>query len=413
VDAGFTVVEPFVFESKVSRKLSTPEHYFNANLKPEGASTYFDTTELHTTGRFVSFDTFSNRVQRSSPLSRGSAGGIKDVKRSNSTKTPVLVIDAVLHFDWDDEMPTKRNLLPTLSGKSYEGHSFYWCDDELPQHYIRQKAQPNGTSVAAADNWYLSSGVAVGGALCVSPTMTISPREFSASYFSTLFEIVANRSNRRASGRPSSSSVSVAFLNYRKHAFTGYVSATGSKPFTQKNPSMSVGHIPMQLAIRFHNEHMSSTPFVALQIRTGKAWVLSDRDPAKFKNWLSSCAGKAVAAVRVALTELPLGSYVYIASDMYNDGWKGGESCPPEVCAALTQTKLYISQQLRPRRFEPALFPEITQDVMGISGAVDAAMCVKSNRFVHTTPSSLGQWVHDQRASRHMGSTTRIKCDAF
>jgi hypothetical protein len=410
VDARFTVVEPFVFESKVSQKLSTPEHFLDANLQPQTASMYFDTAELFTTKRFVTFDSFVNMQQTTQPGDNGMGSIAKHTEKNH-----VLVLDAVLHFDWSDEK-TNKDQTSNSNNSNTQSDYFYWCDDELLLHNIRQK--PTGSerdSRAESDFWYISEHVAVRGALCVSPKVTFAPREFSAAYFSTLFSMVSNRSAfRRTAGIYKSAlsprAVSVAFLNYRKHVFTGYVSSAGSRPFAQKNPSMGVGKLPIAIANAFHLQKMKRAPYIGLQMRTGKAWVLSQHDPDRFRKWLRKCSHAAVRAVQAERRELGKGARVYLASDMYNDGWKGGEKCPATVELDLARTRRFIERALKPDRYVPE--PGM-QDGMGLAGAVDAAMCVKADRFVHTTPSSMGQWVHDQRAPRNRAKTRRVECDVF
>lgn len=101
----------------------------------------------------------------------------------------------------------------------------------------------------------------------------------------------------------------------------------------------------------------------------------------------------------------------YIASDMYNDGWKGGENCPQTVKEALNKAKAFLDTELKQVKwFNPYEFG-IKQDSMGISGLADAAMCLKSDRFMYAVPSNFGRWIHEQRAPRNQVShTTIVNC---
>lgn len=377
VDADFVVVEPFVYESQVSRRLSVPEHFVGRGLHPQVAGQYFDTGELYATNKFVSYKTFTDVVANES---------------SNSS-----YIDSVLIFDWDN---------PTRGGQSY------WCHERLSEFGLLPL---KGKSTL----WQLSDAVKVGGALCVSPMTTMTPKSVSASFFDALFHKVHQRSVRtQISGNfKCSSCVSVAFLNYRKHAFTGYVSATGLRPFERRNPPMRVGQTAMRLAWQLHNVEFGGKPFVAIQMRTGKAWVLSGQEANVFIPWLSSCVEKALVAVRVARNACKadgISGYpgIYIASDIYNSGWKGGEVCTPDVCDALENVKSLIEVELRPVRFKPSAF-NITQDIMGMSSAVDVAMSLLAERFVYASPSNLGRWVHDQRDAHFRLGTATVNCNVF
>lgn len=375
VDAGFTVVEPFVFESKVSRHLSVPRHFEKRGLAPQPASTYFSTDELHSTSRFVSFDAFASLSKSSDDAAR-------------------IHLDAVLYFTWDE-----------ANGDRAKGAPFYWCDERL-----EGLGMPEANSSTPV--WHLADDVVVAGALCVSPAETMQPGTFTSAYFEALFAAVAKRSERsgQTAGTACPSCVSVALLNYRKHAFSGYVSSTGAQPFKSKNPAMQVGQAPRQLASRLRRGYFADKPYTALQMRTGKTWVLCGRRPQVFIPWLSACIDRAVVAVQVAKAGLGRDTAVYIASDMYNDGWKGGESCPPEVCEALRAGRRRIDRALRPRHFEPADF-NVTQDIMGMSSAVDAAMCVAADRLVFTSPSNLGRWAHDQRSPLFLPAPTNVDCN--
>lgn len=379
VDADFVVVEPFVYESKVSYEFSFPQHFTSVGLTPQPASTYFDTDELYATNNFASYESYLEENIRNG----------SDIH---------LFIDAVLIFDWNN-----------LTGSAQP----FWCQERLSDFNIPRVPDKHQL-------WQLAEHVHIGGALCVSPNTTTDPKTVDGAFFDNMFHKVRQhtetlmrpRENRKCAG-----CVSIAFLNYRKHAFSGYISATGLRPYKNRSPPMQVGLPAMRIASQLHKKRLGGGLFVTLQLRTGKAWVLSGRRGDKFLPWLSNCVEKALVAVKVAkrLCKVENGGGepgLYIASDMYNSGWKGGEKCTPDVCDGIETVKQKIQAAAQPVYFEPGDF-NVTQDVMGMSSAVDAAMSVIASRFVYASPSNLGLWARGQRDATYRLGTTTVNCNTF
>lgn len=385
VDADFTVVEPFVYESQVSRRYSVPEHFESSGLRPQPASTYFDLRQLYSTRHLVSYRAFSSV----SKLQRNSAH---------------VYIDAVLYFDWENTTAAKPGSSP-----------FEWCDSKLSTEFgMKKENRPNGW-------WKLSDRVFVRRAVSVNPrSMTMEPKKFTASFFNRLFAFISRGKKRTSSCDGSAAncylpSTSIAFINYRKHAFNGYTSISGQQPFKTKLPALAIGRGPKELADQLIRTTFGRKPFIALQMRTGKAWVLTGQNPVIFSEWLKECVAKAIVAVDNAkkfLDGLDENVGVYLASDMYNEGWRGGERCPPAVFDALEEAKFQLDESLRPSHFDPKTFG-IEQDLMGIASAVDAAMCFKADHFVYASPSSLGRWVDDQRRPFFLPKAEIIDCSGI
>lgn len=366
VDAGFTVVEPFVYESQISKSYASPEQFEEKGLRPQTASWYFDTKELYNTKHFMSFDEHASETRRMGHV----------------------FVDAALHFDWDN--------------KTGGTEGFYWCDSILRDLYNLQRENSSNPR----SGWMFSTNLTIGRALCISPMETKSPNTFTALYFDRMFATVAKDLVHQQR------TYSIALLNYRKHVFSGYVSVAGEMPFTQGNPPMRVGDGPHKLAVSFREKHFRGRPYVAFQLRTGKAWNLSGKKPEVFISWLNSCIDKSLIAIKMSSAELGMNSGLYIASDMYNNGWKGGEKCPDLVCSAISAARRRLERELSPDVFVPEEF-NITQDVMGIASAVDAAMSVAANRFVFALPSNMGKWVQEQRRVQYIQAATMINCNIF
>ena len=100
----------------------------------------------------------------------------------------------------------------------------------------------------------------------------------------------------------------------------------------------------------------------------------------------------------------------YIVSDMYNHGWKGGETASIRAYLATNATKKRISEQLKTVHWFNLEEFGVSQDTMGMSGLVDAAMCVKADRFVHALRSNFGSWVAGQRAGKGKAETKVVNC---
>lgn len=387
VDSGFTVVEPFVYESKVSRRFSFPEHFAEKNMTPQTAALYFRTEDLYATNRYISHDRFRQKIM----VADASRVKPKSSARHGQTM-PDFIIQAVVYFDWSNSLPRGNA-------------SFWWCDGKLHSDGFPKSRYGRR----------LCPGVHAQRALCLASRRTMSPARFSASLFHELYAFAwrGTRRVRQACGR----CTTLAFMNYRKHAFTGFVSHTGAMPFRQKTPPLEVGELPGRLADRVRADLLGGRPHVAIQLRTGKAFALLEHYEARlaahgapferhaaFKGWLQSCTRRVAAAARAAARDLGGRPVFYVASDMYNDGWKGGEACPAEVAAALEAAKRELGAGLGAvRRFRPEAFG-VRQDAMGLAGLADAAVCLRADRFVFARPSNFGRWVHEQRVGRAAGA---------
>lgn len=404
VDSGFTVIEPFIYESKVSTKFAFPVHFEERNMTPQTAALYFKTDDLYLTKRYISHEEFTEktRLQMKEPKRLFNATS----ERGTYPNTQ-HVIQAVVYIDWSGNR-TNRG---TISTGNYS-LPFYWCDQRLESE--NWERTPYG--------YLLGRHFHVQRALCLSSSATVAPARFGPRLFQSLFEFVEKGTPRLSQN--CEKCVTVAFMNYRKHAFTGFVSHSGSMPFRQKAPPLDVGAAPQALAERMRKELLRERPYLAIHLRTGKAYALLENYEKRllseginittydsFKTWLGECTRKLVSEAREAARELGPRAVYYIASDMYNDGWKGGEKCPPTVRAALDTAKSYLDRELkRVLWFNPKEFG-ITQDAMGISGLADAAMCLKADRFMFAVPSNFGRWIHEQRASRNKGKgTRRVDC---
>lgn len=396
VDSGFTVVEPFVYESKVSHRYAFPEHFEEKNMTPQTASLYFRTEDLYVTNRYISHEQFRKKIL------------ISDYHKLRWSHKPTrtfpepkarFIIQAVVYIDW-------------TKSKRAENRPFRWCKGNIPTQKLQKSTL----------GWRLGPSIYAQRMLCLSSSATMLPSKFTAKLFQDMFAFVSN--GTRQVPQNCGKCVTLAFMNYRKHAFTGFVSHTGAMPFKQKTPPLEVGQEPQRLGEQVRSRLLRGKPYVAIQIRTGKAFVLLEHyerlltskgkpfmKHAAFKDWLKSCTENLVREARVVARQLGRKAVFYIASDMYNDGWKGGEKCPPVVKEALEVAKRFLDKELKHVYwFKPSDFG-IKQDAMGISGLADAAVCLKADRFMFTRPSNFGRWVHEQRTLVNDGAqTVKVNC---
>lgn len=402
VDSGFTVVEPFVYESRVSLKFSFPEDFKSRNMTPQTAALYFRTEDLYMTNRYISHAHFRDQAKLVIAYDE-EKGVVKNRAKVNQLlkepKNDQYLIQAMVYINWTT---TKKD----------SKQSFGWCDSILVQKKL--PITKYGRLVG--------SNIHVQRALCVSSAATVSPARFTSRFFDDIFAFVrqGTRKYRQKCGK----CIALAFMNYRKHAFSGFIAHTGAMPFKQKSPPLEVGTLPQALAERVKTELLGGRPYVAIQLRTGKAFALfegydrrkiaegiSVSRHSNFKSWLNNCTTSLVRAARRVARELGPHTVFYIASDMYNDGWKGGEICPPVVQEVLERSKAILDKELNGLRwFNPKEFG-ITQDAMGISGLADAAVCLKADRFMFAVPSNFGKWIHEQRSYVKEGAgTVRVDC---
>lgn len=378
VDSDFTVVEPFLYQSRATPQFSFPEQFLTANLTPQPASLYFRTETLLHTNRYITHEDFRRRFRVNEPV-------------HNARKTR-FVLNAIVIFKWDMAHSDRR--------MSPHGYPFYWCDEELKKNgLVRRKGQ----------GYALISNVLVQRAVCFSVKSTTSPARFYPVIFRRLFQFV--RSGTQTVSTPCGNCVAIAFMNYRKHAFTGFVSDMNSLPFFQMSPPLDVGNFPRRLARKVQRRLLEGQRYVAVQIRTGKAYTLLAKKERRmmaagmvfrkhemFEHWLGDCIKAVTREVVHQRQALGEASVVYVASDMYNDGWRGGELCPMEVANLIKVAKKKLKKELGiVRYFEPWVY-SIRQDLMGMAGLVDAAVSLDADRFIYSTPSNFGTWIHAQRA---------------
>lgn len=376
LEHDFTLVEPFVYESKVMNEYSLPEHFRALNMEPQPASTYFDTSRFLDTGRLITHDALRQKIQL-----------------NNSTDH--FVIDAAVFIPWDAPQ------------ESHGDRPFYWCDEEFDNLMWEWPKSEYGRAIVPG--FHLQRMV------CLNPVKAADADE---SYFDDLFSFV--RSGSKNVPRQCEECVSVSFINYRKYLLQGMKPSNQRAKYLENIPAtLPMGEKIQSLARRVKQERLGNRGYVGIQMRTGKAFTLlgiyedghstGRQKHSLFHKWLKECSGRLVQRAKELGEEIGEETSFYMASDIFNSGWKGGEYAPDEVVAMQNETIKFFEKELGNLHwFEPEEFG-VRQDAMGISGAVDAAVTWFADRFVYST-SSFGLWISTQRMSGGQESV-EVKCE--
>lgn len=380
IDANFTLVEPYVYQSKISLSYSLPEMFTVKNLTPQPASLYFQTHYFLLTNHYILFSTLRKLF-------------------INSCHSSHIIIQAAIFFDWQS---------PNTSITPTSNTHIYMCDHRIS--HLPLSPLHNARSLTPTTH--------IRHAICIPPTITMSPITFNNTLFEQIFALAGS-----ANFTPQTAPLTIALFNYRKHAFSGFTSPLRQQPHTQKVPPLSIASYPHHLASQIQAQTFSNRPYIAAHFRAGKPFVQFSNwqalqniaqkphapniSHAVFANWSLSCATRLAYRLRKAqvVTKMP----VYLASDLFNDGWKGGESAPHDVLPILDQVRSILMPF---HRFQPLAF-ELTQDRMGISAAVDAAVCVRSNWFMFVAPSNFGTWIAEQRGLVGQDRVSTVDCHDY
>ena len=401
VESNFTVVEPYIYNSKVSLSLSLPEHFHKEGLLPQPASLYYNTKGLYNTNHYTDYVEIRENFRL-----------INQSKASIYNVNPIIIQAAVI-IDWDSgysrvdkSKSTKRK---TISNNT---QPFWWCDDKLRLYGMKRSE----FGYTMGGEFHVERGV------CLRASTTMYPSKFGVKFFEELYQFIRDDTRRRK--RACNTCKAVAFVNYRKHLFSGFIGRVGERRFSQKITPLSVSENGMKLADRIREEELNGRKYIALQMRTGKAYSVFRNDEQRrilngekvnndemFERWLSGCVEMVVGEVKRMRTKIGRNVGVYMGSDMYNGGWRGGEECLPRGCIALEKAKQVIERNLgKVIVFDPRKYG-IRQDDMGMAGVADAAMCVKADGFVFSKPSNFGKWIHEQRAMQGLvRDTVAVDC---
>lgn len=384
LERDFTIVEPFMYESRSINEYSLPEQFREQGMKPQPLSLYFDMSPLFDTGRLMKHGAFRQRIRLQG-------------------EEPRFVVNAAVYIPWDEPE------------ENHQSRSYYWCDEKFDTLRWKWKESEYGREIVP--------GFHVQRLLCLNPFHSMekdSPAD--SQYFDGLFAI-AEEGTKHLS-RQCEECISVMVINYRKHLWNGVEPHEDRDKFLQKTYlSLLVGKEPQAVARRVAKEALGGKKYVGIQMRTGKAYSLLgsyarfkslENGHSIFEKWLKECSASLIRRAKKLAQELKgeneEGVSFYIASDMINDGWKGGESASPEVEEMLNASFDQFKTELKDLHwFEPEKFG-ITQDAMGKSGLVDAAVVYFSDEFVYALPSSFGAWIGSLREQNQRPQPHVVDC---
>lgn len=374
--SDFTLVEPFMYESMVMRRLSTPAQFAAIDLETQTASQYMNMDHLFDMGHLATFADFSTRY----------------AKRSDGNG---VLVSAALHVFWDDSeipLPTDR------------ANSLFECNDVfLKAGYKRDTI-----------GWQIAPNFHARKALCVFGEKVPSklPRD---EYIKHLFA-TAEAGNSASGDITCPDCSSVVILNYRKHFFDSLPESSVDLEWLRSFPPSQFG---LDLAATVKRKEMDGRPFVGIQYRTGRT-LSRVREMAnghhetdgvrevvarEYRHWAFACADvlidTAIEETRSLKKDKGMGkdadTRFFLASDMFNDGWKHGEYNNDETKIVMDDLAAYFSKRLGGLvTFDPAVVA-LKQDVAGLSAVADASICYSADRFVAHDTSSMGWYVGEAR----------------
>lgn len=217
--------------------------------------------------------------------------------------------------------------------------------------------------------------------------------------------------------------------NYRKSFFDSLADPTTERQFMRPFGPSAFG---MGIAQRIRHDIFHDAPYIAMQYRTGRTLTrlrdlaqghsgddgVREVVAAEYRTWLFSCAGMLIDAahsqVSTVRAEYGLGAQrevgVFLASDMYNDGWKNGEYETEETRVIMADLQQHFERELpKLSTFDPARFG-VTQDIMGLSAVVDASVTYAADRFIGHHSSSMAWYVGENRKVWRNVESTIVEC---
>lgn len=216
----------------------------------------------------------------------------------------------------------------------------------------------------------------------------------------------------------------IVIVNYRKYLFFRFDAVPRiTKPVAPilQPGAKAVGLARDVVEKALETQGKKDGKIVAVHLRTGKTFsvmALSKHYKNEkveveeiYRKWLLECV-ETVSARATELAQVHGKNVVfYVATDMFNDGWRGGDPMPPRVQAAVLEARAKLEGSLLGMVRFDAEKSGIVQDAMGIAGIVDAEVAMQAEEFVYGHPSSFGRWIEFVRLARDRKSV-RVQCGA-
>ncbi|KAA8494960.1 hypothetical protein FVE85_3201 [Porphyridium purpureum] len=363
MDAGFVVVAPFVHQTKVSRMFSLPHHFLERRMKVTPLDTYFDVDTVRHIVPVADFEDWAGRT--------------KKFLRGNEWRV-VSVVSALVKFGYSGI---------TISNGT---EPYAWCDDADVENDVGIRNRRGQIEHLDAGKYRaLTKHVVYERIVCVDGR-TVSGESITKEHFRKLFQFV--RDGVSDPDMP----ITLAFGNYRKEAYVEYAYRTAktlAPKFNSKNilsDSLGLSKLAYTQADRFIESKMGGSPaYIAVHFRAGKTMdrvQTSDFSGEYFKQWGEWCLRQLHEEVQKIQREHPDTNFsFYVATDLLNDGMRGGEAPRGLAIAA-------VLKALHENLF--SYFPgaatldsntdlhDVGADTMGMASLTDLSMSVKATHFV-------------------------------
>lgn len=413
--SNVTLVEPFMYESMVLKKLCTPLAFRRSGLSPQPVSKYLNVSHFTETRHFIPYQLFAQAV-------------------ATPVADDAIVVTAAVHFLWDNTNDV--GVPPVNAENRAKAPLFFPCDDAF------RKVPYNRTSLgwAVADGLYARHAVCMDGRGEWMRSATLP--DLLTELFRTVRSLDAAGASGSAVDKMARDSVSVATINYRKYITERFNPGPEPLPTIKPAPPSAFG---IRIASHVISQHFQMQPFVVMQFRTGRtmaslrksafpgrAWEnklaldASNAINRVFSDWVFSCADilidKAIAQASElqasrnssnSQTAQQAGVGFYLASDIFNDGWKNGEYETEATRGVLTNVEKRFQERLgRVVRFDPDAHAEITQDTMGLSAVADISVAYLAHAFVSHQTSTVGRHIADIRTQWRDADSVLCDCPA-
>lgn len=413
-----------MYESMVLKKLCTPEAFRRSGLVAQPVSKYLNVSHFMDTRHFIPFDDFAQTV--ASPVANDDGA---------------IVVTAAVHFIWDraDDLGIP---LPDVRNQS-KSTLFFPCEDAFRK--VPYNQTPSG--------WLIEYGLYARHAICMDGRGDWMRPATLPQFLSQLFRTVralpgggqTSNSKRGHSVRNEnalSKPVSVVMINYRKYITERFQPTRQTLPRLAPAPPSAFG---TQIATRLISQHFQDEPFVAIQFRTGRtmatlrhntfpdrAWEnklsieASSALNRLFRDWVFKCADTLIDNALIQAAQLsnasenpdgmqnqtaPSKVAFYLASDIFNDGWKNGEYETSDTRSILNDVVTHFQNRLgRVIRFNSTAHAEITQDSMGLSAVIDISVAYLAPAFVSHMHSTVGRHIGDVRSEWRDAKSVLCEC---
>ncbi|KAA8498918.1 hypothetical protein FVE85_6503 [Porphyridium purpureum] len=370
-EADYNLVVPFVFEAKIQAQMKLPPDFVKRGLSVGTLDDYFSVVHLKRTfGHVIDYDSWAVR---------------SSVFLKANTWQHVSIIDAVVVFVWGPEA--------VRAGGKGGGELAWKCDMEEAATYFKdQSVFPSERN--ALGFYALSEHVWAAALLCTSHAAVRRMNNAKAA-LDAYFELAQQLSPRSQASVPAADvPTTIAMLNFRKQSFIVNLTAEQEGAMKRAHDALVFSESAYHRADRMlERKQLNPANVVAIHLRVGRAMQelsLNNYDPdgEKVYEWGTSCIKRlAQEAKKVASSS----TRFYLATDLLNNGMKGGENPRnKEVQSKVLNIldKLHESfpgaSYVTDQDLQELLLDEGAprMERMGTASMLDYAVCVRAGHFI-------------------------------